>query len=78
MCTGLDIAMRTGRPGSDQGASRTFPRLESIDVSHTSEPNPRSAIRTASLFSTTGHHPGASPNGPAEARCRLACLITLV
>jgi hypothetical protein len=78
MCTGLDIAIRTGRPGADQGGSWTFPRLESIDVSHTSEPNPRSAIRTASLFSTTGHHPGASPIGPAEARCRPACLMTLV
>ena len=78
MWTGLDIAIRTGPLGRDQGGSGTFPRLDSIDVSHTSAPNPRSAIRTASLFSTTGHHPGASPSGPTEARRRPACLMTLV
>ena len=80
MRAGPATAMRTGRPGPgpDHGGSGTFPRLVSIVVSHTSRPSARSAVRTASLFSTTGHQPGARPRGPALARWRPACRKAVV
>lgn len=77
-CAGPDSAMRTGPPHPDQGGSATLPRLVSIDVSHTIRPIARSANRTASLFSTTGHHRGARPSAPAEARWSCACLRAVV
>jgi hypothetical protein len=78
MCAGPDSAIRTGPWYPDQGGSATLPRLVSMHVSHTTGPIARSANRTASLFSATGHHPGARPSVPAEARRLGACLSALV
>lgn len=77
MCAGPDSTIRTG-PRYDQGASVTLPRFVSMAVSHTTGPIVRSANRTASLFSATGHHPGARPSAPAEARFPLARLRAVV
>jgi len=49
-----------------------------MQVSHASRPNVRSPIRTASRFSTTGHHPGARPSAPAGALSGVACLNAAV
>jgi hypothetical protein len=82
MRTGPETAMRTRPWEPDQGGSVTLPRLVSMQVSHTIRPIARSENWTASRLSPTGHHPGASPSGPAEARClparfrALACLDT--
>jgi hypothetical protein len=82
MCTAPENAIRTGPRCPDQGGSATLPRLVSMAVSHTTRPIARSANRTASRLSTTGHHRGARPSVPAPARagraCRRAavCLVT--
>ena len=78
MCAELENAMRTGPRYPDQGGSATLPRLVSIDVSHTIRPTARSANRTASLFSATGHQPGARSETPAEARSGRTRLMALV
>lgn len=78
MCAGAVIDIRTGPPYPDQGASVTLPRLVSMHVSHTNRPIARSANRIASPFTATGHHAGARPSAPAEARRRGACLSALV
>jgi len=47
-----------------------------MHVSHTTGPITRSANRTASRFSATGHQPGAIPSAPAAGRSGRACLRT--
>jgi len=77
MCTGAENAIRTGRPGLDQGGPVTLPRLESMVVSQTTRPTVASVALKVSRFSATGHQPGIASRTPAEAPCGRACLVAI-
>lgn len=77
MWTAAENAIRTRARRPDQGGSAMLPRLDSMQVSHTTRPTVPSVALKASRFSTTGHQPGMASRTPAEAPCGRACLVAV-